>query len=123
MSLMTIRLELGRSQDAPEGDRRHGYEFIAPLDRHGHLDPMEWRENKDKCGVRRFRPFGVDRKGFLLHVGHGWTFDYKPAQIEDREPIFRLNRHTIAPGLYISITEEDGVQRPFRIAAVTPVKK
>lgn len=64
----------------------------------------------------------TDRKGMLCHVGHGWKFDYDPSHRNQDEPIFRLDRHTIAPGLYISITDEDGVQRPFRIAAVTPVK-
>ena len=120
MSLMNVRLELGRTRDAPEGDRRHGYEFIAPLDRHGHLDTAEWRAAKDRCGVRCFRPSRADRKGMLHHLGHGWRFDYEPGP--DGEPIFHLDRHIIAPGLYISITEEDGVQRPFKVVAVTPVK-
>lgn len=122
MSLMTVRLELGRTQDAPEGDRRHGYELIAPLDRYGHLDAAEWNAKKEHCGVRCFRPSQSDRKGMLRHVGHGWKFDYCPERTGHDEPIFRLDRHIIAPGLYISITEEDGVQRPFKIATVTPVK-
>ena len=122
MSLMRIRLELGRMPDAPDGDRRHGYELIAPLDRYGHLDAAEWSVNKDKCGVRCFRPSQTDRKGMLRHVGRGWKFDYFPDRNDDDEPIFRLDRHVIAPGLYISITEEDGVRRPFKIATVTPVQ-
>ncbi len=122
MSLMNIRLELGRTQDAPEGDRRHGYEFIAPLDRYGHLDAAEWNAERDRCGVRSFRPSQTDRKAMLRHVGRGWKFDYFPDRTDDDEPIFRLDRHIIAPGLYISITEEDGVQRPFKIATVTPVQ-
>ena len=122
MSLMTVRLELGRTQETPEGDRRRGYEFIAPLDRYGHLDAAEWSAKKDRCGVRCFGPSQTDRMGMLRHVGRGWKFDYCSGRADDDEPIFRLDRHIIAPGLYISITEEDGVQRPFRIAAVTPVK-
>jgi hypothetical protein len=122
MSLMAIRLELGRSQDTPSGDRRHGYEFIAPLDQHGHLDATEWSTKKDKCGVRCFRPAQTDRKGMLRHVGRGWKFDYIPGRTDDDEPIFHLDQHVIAPGLYISIMEEDGVQRPFKVAAVTRVK-
>ena len=122
MSLMNVRLELGRTPDAPDGDRRHGYEFIAPLDRYGHLDAVEWDTKKDKCGVRCFRPSRTDRNGMLRHVGRGWTFDYFPERALAEEPIFRLDRHIIAPGFTISITEEDGVQRPFKIAAVTPVK-
>jgi hypothetical protein len=35
MSLKLIRLELARTPDFPEGSRRHGYEFVAPLDSTG----------------------------------------------------------------------------------------
>jgi hypothetical protein len=122
MSLMNIRLELGRTQDAPEGNRRYGYEFIAPLDSYGHLNAAEWSANRDRCGVRCFRPSQTDRKGMLRHVGRGWKFDYFADRTDDDERIFRLDRHIIAPGLYISITEEDGVQRPFKITAVAPVR-
>jgi len=52
MSLMTIRLELGRTSGAPQGDSQHGYEFVAPLNRDGHLDIAEWASKKDRCGVR-----------------------------------------------------------------------
>ena len=33
MSLMTVRIELGRTADAPAGNARHGYEFVALLAR------------------------------------------------------------------------------------------
>jgi hypothetical protein len=122
MSLMNIRLELGRTPGTPDGDRRHGYEFIAPLDRNGHLDAIEWTVKRDRCCVRCFRPLRADRKGMLRHVSRGWRFDYVPDRTDDDEPIFRLDRHIIAPGLYVNITEEDGMQRPFRIATVTPVQ-
>lgn len=122
MSLMTIRLELGRTQEAPNGDPRHGYEFVAPLNGNGHLDAVEWCSSKRKCGVRSFRPGLPERKGMLRHVGRGWRFDYLPGQIEDDEPFFKLDRHIIAPGLYVTVTEDDGVQRPFKIASVTPLQ-
>lgn len=121
MTLMTIRLELGRSNDQPQGDPRHGYEFIAPLDSHGHLDADHWDRDRPHCGVRMFRPGLADRHGMLRRLGHGWRFDYDPRASEDDEPIFRLDRHTLAPGQYVSITEEDGVQRPFRVVSVSPV--
>jgi hypothetical protein len=122
MSLMTIRLELGRTADAPQGDANHGYEFVAPLNSDGHLDIAEWAAKKDRCGVRSFRPGHVERKGMLRHVGRGWRFDYLPGRTDDDEPFFKLDRHIIAPGLYVTITEEDGIERPFRIAAVKPVR-
>ena len=122
MSLMTIRLELGRMAGVPQGDPRHAYEVVAPLDEHGHLDPAEWRQEKDRCSVRRFRPGEPECRGNLRHCGRGWLLDYLPARSDDNETLFRLDRHLIEKGLTVSVTEEDGVQRPFRIAQVAPVK-
>lgn len=38
MTLMNIRLELGRTTGFPNGDSSHGYEFLAPLTEEGHID-------------------------------------------------------------------------------------
>ena len=122
MGLMNIRLELGRDREFPEGDPRHGYEFVAPLDRNGHLDAAAWGTEKQRCTVRSFRPGQPERKGLLRRVGRGWRFDYQPLRKEDDEPFFKLDRHVVAPGFYVTITEDDGVQRPFKIVAVTPVR-
>ena len=122
MSLMTVRMELGRTADAPAGDSRHGYEFVAPLNREGHLDIAEWSTQKGRCGVRAFRPGQTERRGLLRHVGRGWRFDYIPGRTDDDEPFFKLDRHVIAPGFYVTITEEDGIARPFRIIAVEPLR-
>lgn len=122
MSLMNIRLELGRVRDFPEGDSRHGYEFVAPLDRDGHLDAAAWSADKQRCQVRCFRPGQPERKGLLRHVGRGWRFDYAPESTQDDEPFFKLDRHVLAPGFYVTIAEDDGVQRPFKIVSVKPAK-
>lgn len=120
MTLMNIRLELGRTPGVPNGDARHGYEFVAPLDCYGHLDVLGWKADKDKCTVRSFRPDGNQRMGMLRHLGRSWRFDYAPGP-EDDEPFFRLDKHVVAAGLYLTITEEDGVQRPFKVVSVSPV--
>ena len=39
----------------------------------------------------------------------------------DEEPIFKLDKHAFTVGEYISVTEHDGVARPFRIVAVDPL--
>jgi len=117
---MTVRIELGRTADAPAGNARHGYEFVAPLNRQGHLDSAEWAIEKDRCGARSFRPGHAERRGMLRRVGRGWRFDYSPDRTDDDQPFFRLDRHVIAPGLYVTITEEDGIERPFKIVEVTP---
>lgn len=38
-----IRLHLARSREFPSGSTYHGYEFVAPLDEAGYIDPEMWR--------------------------------------------------------------------------------
>jgi hypothetical protein len=120
MSLMRIRLELARSQDFPQGSASHGYEFIAPLNEEGPIDANAWKTLKDKCRVTRFWGNDAEENGTLRHVGHGWRFDYNKTVHTDDEPFFKLDKHALSPGSYVSITEHDGVQRPFRVLMVTP---
>lgn len=119
MPLQKIRLELARCPDFPNGSSLHGYEFIAPLDREARFDADEWKANQALCHVRRFWLGQADETGLLVHgKGRHWAFSYDPNQEADDEPIFRFDRHEFRVGDYVSITEHDGVQRPFRIAAI-----
>jgi hypothetical protein len=120
MSLMRVRLELARSPDFPEGSAAHGYEFIAPLNKDGRIDATAWKQLKDQCRVTRFWGDEPEETGSLRHVGHGWRFDYDKADDADDEPFFKLDKHPLSPGEYVSIKEHDGVQRPFRVLMVTP---
>ena len=71
--LKKIRLELARDHDFPEGSRRTGYEFTAPLDERGHIDAAEWHKQRDHCRVRRFRPGEADDIGHLVRKpGGAW---------------------------------------------------
>lgn len=118
MTLRRVRLELARSAEFPEGSAAHGYEFIAPLANGGHFDSTEWTKARDQCTVRRFWGAAPEERGKLIHRRDAWAFSYVPDSGADDEPIFRLDRHTMKPGEYVSITEHDGVQRTFRVAAV-----
>jgi hypothetical protein len=121
MTLKKIRLELARTAAAPEGDRRCGYEFIAPLDAKGRLDARAWPSEKSKCTVRRFWADQDDEHGMLVHHrGARWLFCYRPGE-DDDEPIFRFATHAFIPGEYVSITEHDGVERPFRVTVARPL--
>jgi hypothetical protein len=42
--LNRILLNLARSKDFPDGSSRHGFDFIAPLDLVGHIDPVLWKK-------------------------------------------------------------------------------
>jgi hypothetical protein len=110
-----IRLELARMTGFPAGSPRHGYEFVAPLTADSHIDLTAWRRAKERCTVRRFWGDAPVEHGRLRHVGHGWRFDYDASDTSDDEPFFKLDRHVLAEGSYVSITEHDGIQRPFRV--------
>lgn len=117
--LRNVRLELARTQDFPQGSSDCGYDFIAPLDDRGRLDAAAWRDQRAKCSVRRFWLDQPEESGELLHTRGGrWVFSYAPGP-EDDEPIFKFDRHVFVPGEYVSITEHDGVTRPFKVVAVT----
>ena len=121
--LTRIRMELARMEGFPEGSHAHGYEFVAPLTEDGHIDSAEWRNVKDKCTVRRFWNGEKDEFGKLRFLGHGWRFDYDPRDADDDEPFFKLDRHFLKKGSYVSVTEHDGVQRPFRIVETIPAAR
>ena len=118
--LQRIRLELARTPEFPEGKRDHGYEFVAPVTADSHIDPRAWKKLKQECRVSRFSGQNVEH-GVLRHVGQGWRFDYDGRSTEDDEPFFKLDRHALTPGAYVSITEHDGVTRPFKVVSIMPV--
>jgi len=116
--LKRIHLELARDHDFPDGSRERGYELIAPLDDSDHLAANEWREQREKCRVRRFWA-GEEEHGKLVHrPGGTWAIDYDPKSTADDEPGFRFDKHKFAPGEYVSLKEHDGVMRTFRIVSV-----
>ena len=121
MTLFNVRLELARSKEFPEGSSLHGYEVTAPLDAAGHLDAEVWRAKKSACTVRRFTRGEADEHGRLVHVGKGWHFDYDADDTDDDERVFKLDRHTIKQGEYLSITEHDGVMRTFKVVSARAV--
>ncbi|HWA51006.1 MAG TPA: hypothetical protein VG742_22245 [Dongiaceae bacterium] len=117
-SLKKVRLELARTKEFPGGNPRCGYEFTAPLGRDGHLDLELYKRQKAACRVRRFWEGEKAEEGALLHLGKDrWVFSYAPGT-DDDEPAFKFDRHSFAPGEYVSITEHDGVTRPFKVVSV-----
>ena len=90
--LNRILLNLARSRDFPDGSSRHGYDFIAPLDPQGHIDPVLWRKYRNYCRVRRFWEGEDDEIGRLVHkpggAEHGsWVFTYSYDDDEDDEAV------------------------------------
>jgi len=118
MALKRIRLELARTPEFPEGSPHHGYEFTAPLDAEGQIDLEAWKRERTACTVRRFWDGDDDTLGQLVRTRGGrWAFSYEPGEADD-EPIFRFDRHAFRQGEYVSVTEHDGITRPFKVVLV-----
>lgn len=123
--LYRIKLELARTPEHPEGDPEHGYDFIAPLDKTGMLDPSSWRDQRKQCTVRRFAPGEDDETGHLIHTqGRQWAFHYEEEDVEDEaeESGFKFSSHSFQEGDYVSITENDGETRTFKVYFSKPAK-
>ena len=120
MTLKRVRMELARSPGFPDGSARHGYEFVAPINEDGQLDASAWRENRKACTVRRFWADEPQEEGLLRHSKKHWYFDYDDEEDADDEPLFKLDRHQIVEGEYLSVTEQDGKLYAFKIKSVRP---
>lgn len=123
--LMRIVLHLARSRDYPEGSTRIGYEIIAPLDRQGRLDAIEWHAKRALCRVHRFAPGEEATSGALVHRAGGvggatWLFDFDPSRTSDDETGYRLDSHVLRVGEYVSLADARRHQRTFVVAEVGP---
>jgi hypothetical protein len=121
--LKRIRLQLARSKEFPTGSIYHGYEFVAPLDGKGHIDPKLWQQHREHCRVRRFWQGEPDQIGHLVHKPGGqeharWVFDYDVNRSDDDEAGYRFGAHAFTLGEYVSIRDEDGEVHTFRVASV-----
>ena len=124
-ALRKIRLELARSRQHAEGSSLDAYEFVAPLDANDHIDLEAWREKRTLCFVHRIEGGRVVERGVLVHRAGGaggatWAFDYEPGGNADEEAGYRFGAHAFAPGEYVSIRDEDGDLRTYRVTVVTP---
>jgi hypothetical protein len=123
--LKRIRLQLARSKQFPLGSRHRGYEFVAPLDEVGHIDPRLWHQYRDHCRVRRFWEGEDEQVGRLVHKPGGaeharWVFDYDPDRNDDDEAGYRFGTHAFATGEYVSIRDDDGEMHTFQVTSVQP---
>jgi hypothetical protein len=124
MTLYSIRLELARETAFPEGSSERGYNFIAPLDENGHLDAAAWRIEGKHCLLHRFWHGESDQFGRLIHTRGGhWAFSYDPSTDEDDEAIFRLDRHILRKGEYITVSEHGGIPHTFRIVSIQTLSR
>lgn len=119
-----IRLNLARSKEFPSGSSHHGYEFVAPLNRNGHIDAALWQSHRENCAVRRFWQGEDDQEGRVVHKPGGqeharWVFDYDVNTTDDDEAGYRFGAHVFKPGEYVTISHQDQ-PHTFRVVSVEP---
>ncbi len=117
MSWNTIRLELARTGDYPHGSASRSYLLRLPLDEAGMIDEAARQAEPARATVRRFWPNQADLSGYVIRTRDGWAFSYRIGEEED-ETVFHLETHPIRLGAYITLTEPDGQQLPFRVASL-----
>ena len=116
---------MARSKDFPKGSDQIGYEFIAPLDSHGHVDLPGWKRHRTECTVRHFVVGENDKTGMLVHkpggsAEHGrWIFDYDVMSDDDDEAGFSFGQRAFIPGEYVSIRDAAGITHTFLIRSVS----
>lgn len=115
-----IRIELAREPGHPEGEANVAYVLVAPLDPNDRIDAGLWREHREACRVTRLRPSEPDRRGLLVHRGHGWAFHYLPSQEIPDELGFHFGDERFVPGEYVSI-KEGGKMHTYRVTSVSPL--
>jgi len=121
--LRRVRLELARDHEFPHGSTDHGYDFIAPLNDHGHIDVDAWKALRERCRVRRFWGQERDEVGHIVYKhGREWAFHYDiRGDARHDESGFRFNSHSFVPGEYVSIREQNGCRRTFRVCSVREI--
>lgn len=125
-NLKRIHMTLARSKEFPDGSSAYGYDLIAPLDEHGHIDVATWKKDRADCTVRHFQPGQAETFGMLVHKRGGnergrWVFDYDIAQTSDDEAGYMFGSHKFVPGEYVSVADGEGKVHTFRVDWVEAV--
>ena len=121
MTWCTIRLELARNRDFPEGSQQHGYLLHAPLDRNGRVDLTAFEAERSRAVVEEFWGDRDPKHGRLLHRNRNlWCFSFNAT---DEEPIFHFGDHCFVPGEYLTVRDLSGADLTFRVGSVIRERK
>lgn len=115
MNWTSIRLELARTIDFPDGSAGRAYLIRLPLDENDLIDEAALQSSPARATVHRFWPNEPDLSGYVIRTPAGWALSYEIGENDD-EAVFHLESHPIRIGEYLTLTEPDGQRLPFRVA-------
>lgn len=120
MTWNLVRLTLARTPEFPDGSDEHAYELVVPLLADGRIDAKAFAATPARATVQRLAPGQGVQRGQILHRRSAWAFSYAPGDADD-EAVFHLENHPLIEGNYLTLTEPDGDQLPFRVVTVRPL--
>jgi hypothetical protein len=120
MNWKSIRLELARTEQFPQGSAGRSYLLRLPLSEDGLVDESSINESPAHAIVRRFWPNEPDRIGTVVPTSNGLAFCYESS--EDEEGLLHLEPHPIRLGGFITLPEPDGTRLPFRVTSMRQVR-
>ena len=83
MNWKSIRLELARTEDFPQGSASRAYLLHLPLDDEGLVDEPTLKGSPARATVHRFWPNERDMAGYVIPTPHGWALSYRPGEDDD----------------------------------------
>lgn len=116
----TIRLDLARTADHPDGWHGFSYLLRLPLDRDGFASRTETLAHQEQATVLRSHPDVPDVHGHVAPRADGWVLSYRPGEA-DNETIVNLDRHPIRESEYLTIVQPDGRPLPFQVMTCAPI--
>ena len=115
--MKTIRLELARNTDNPDGNPGNAYELHAKLAPDGKIDFADM--DPQLMTFARFQPGQEIVHGQLVKTESGaWAFSYEAGE-DDDEQIVGLENHELVPGNYLTVLQDGQHEHVYRVTSVT----
>lgn len=115
--MKTIRLELARNADNPEGNPGDAYELHAALGANRTIDFSGVDEQL--MTFARQMPGAPIVHGQLVKTEDGaWAFSYEAGD-DDDERIVGLDSHDLSPGNYLTVVQDGADEHVYRVVSVT----
>lgn len=114
MTWKSIRLELARTEEYPDGSSRHVYIVHAPLTADGLIDEKQLKLAPERASVHRYWEGERPTSGYVVKTAKGWAFSYERGE-DDDEPVFHLDSHPLRAGEYVTIIGTNDCPVPLRV--------
>ena len=120
MNWKSIRLELARTTEFPNGSASRAYLLRLPLTVDGVIDEQAVQQKPEQATVRRLWPSEPDLSGHVRRSGSHWACVAE--RNVDQPTIFsEFDCLPISEGAMLMLREQNGAQLPFRVAKLRSI--